>query len=732
MDHYSAMSASRVGESADDMDTLTGGSGLWALCVVAIKHRIQLDRAALAHDLALGRRPALTADIVRAARSAGLAAQVLTGASKQQLTQTPVPAILRMQDGQYVILGQRVDQDQACEIIRFEMPQPVQCTLDELVQNWSGEIILMTGTTETPADLSTTQFGIGWFVPILWRHKRTLIHILIASLFVHLFALATPIFMQVVIDKVLVHESVSTLLVISVSLGLLGLFHAILQYLRSYAINHMASRLDVELSSRVFAHLLKVPMAYYEHIAAGQIIARVRETDKIGAFLTGQASTVTLDILFAVVFLLILEAYSPRLTLIVVISIPIYVLVGVLIRPQLRSRTKQRFSKDAQSQQILVECVVGAHTVKTNAIEPLAQTQWDQKRIEFAEQAFHANTLGNLALVSIQYVGTLTTAVILFFGARAAMSGELTIGGLVAFNMIASQIAGPIIRLSQLWQDYQQVQVSVSRLGDIMNLAPEAQHGALLNLPQMRGAISFRNVSFRYSDTTPEVLRDLSLDIPAGQVIGVVGSSGCGKSTLAKLAQRLHLPHQGQILIDGINIATVHPAWIRRQSGVVLQETLLFNRSIHENIAVAAPYMTRERVIEMAQLAGAHEFITKLPRGYDTMIEERGTSLSGGQRQRIAIARALATNPRILILDEATSALDYESEAIIQANLREIIRDRTVIIIAHRLSTVRHCDRIVGMADGRIVEDGTHDELLSRERGVYRHLWRLQSTTGRA
>lgn len=730
MDHDSALSASRVGESADETDVLTGGSGLWALSAVAIKHRVQLDRAALAHDLALGGRPALTGDIVRAAKSSGLTTQVLRGASKQQLAQTPVPAILRMQDGQYVILGQRADQDY--EIFRFEMPQPVRCTLDELAQKWSGEIILVTGTTETGADAAPPQFGIGWFIPIFWRHKRTLIHILTASLFVHLLALATPIFMQVIIDKVLVHESASTLMVISVSLALLGLFHAMLQYLRSYAINHMTSRLDVELSSRVFSHLLKLPMAYYERSAAGQIVARVREIDRIRAFLTGQATTVALDILFAVGFLLFLTAYSLRLTLIVVISIPIYVLVGALIRPQLRSRMKQRFAKDAQSQQFLVECVVGTHTVKSNAIEPLTQTQWDEKRIGFAEQAFHANTLGNLALVSFQYVGALTTAAILFFGARAVMSGELTIGGLVAFNMIAGQIAGPIIRLSQLWQEYQQVQVSVSRLGDIMNSAPETQHGALVNLPPMRGAISFRNVSFRYSDSAPEVLRDLSLDIPAGQVIGIVGSSGCGKSTLAKLTQRLHLPQQGQILIDGINIATVHPAWIRRQSGVVLQETLLFNRSIHENIAIAAPYMTREHVIEMAQLAGAHEFITKLPRGYDTMIEERGTSLSGGQRQRIAIARALATNPRILILDEATSALDYESEVIIQANLREIVRDRTVIIIAHRLSTVRHCDRIVGMADGRIVEDGTHDELLSREGGVYRHLWRLQSTTGGA
>jgi subfamily B ATP-binding cassette protein HlyB/CyaB len=719
-----ASSASRAPPVPEDMQTAPD-SALWALSAVAIKHMVHLDRAAMAHDLALGGRQACTEDIVRAATSAKLQVEVLKNADKEKLARIPVPAILRMKNGEYVVLGQKVDE--TCEIFRYEMVQPVRCTLDSLTPEWSGEIVMVTGRTETNAEDAKEDFGIRWFVPIVLRHKRTLIHILVASLFVHLFGLATPIFLQVIIDKVLVHDSISTLLVISISLGLLGLFHAVLQYLRTYAINHTAGRLGVELSRRVFAHLLKLPLAYYERSAAGQIVARLREIDRILTFLTGQAPTIALDILFAIVFFLVLAAYSLQHTLIVVLTIPAYLLVGAFIRPRLISRINQRFTKDAQSQQFLVECVVGAHTVKTNAIEPLAQSQWDDKRIGFSEQAFHANTLGGLVLVLIQYIGTATTAALLFFGARAVMSGTLTIGELVAFNMIAAQFAGPIVRLSQIWQEYQQVHVSISRLGDIMNTPTETQNGVLTNLPRMRGAISFRDVSFRYSDTTAEVLQNLSLEISAGQVVGIVGSSGCGKSTLAKLVQRLYLPQRGQISIDGLDIATVHPAWIRRQSGVVLQETLLFNRSIHENIAISAPYMTREHVTEMAKLAGAHDFIAKLPHGYDTMIEERGSSLSGGQRQRIAIARAMAVDPRILILDEATSALDYESEVIIQTNLREIVRHRTVIIIAHRLSTVRHCDRIYGMADGRIVEDGTHDELLHRENGVYQRLWRLQS-----
>jgi subfamily B ATP-binding cassette protein HlyB/CyaB len=718
-----ALTAARVPPAREELQTAPD-SALWALCAVAIKHMVHLDRAALAHDLALGGRQAGTEDIVRAATSANLQVEVLKNADREKLARIPVPAILRMKNGEYVVLGQKVDE--TCEIFRYEMVQPVRCKLDTLASEWSGEIVLVTGRTETSTEEAKANFDIRWFIPFVLRHKRTLIHILIASLFVHLFGLATPIFFQVIIDKVLVHDSTSTLLVIAVSLGLLGLFQVVLQYLRMYAINHTASRLGVELSRRVFAHLLKLPLAYYERGAAGQIVTRLREIDRILGFLTGQAPAIALDIVFAIVFFVVLMAYSSQLTLIVVLSIPAYLLIAAFIRPKLINRIKNRFSKDAQSQQFLVECVVGAHTVKTNAIEPLSQNQWDEKRIAFAEESFYANTLGGIFGVSIQYVGMATTAALLFFGAHAVMAGTLTIGELVAFNMIAAQFAGPIVRLSQVWQEYQQVRVSVLRLGDIMNSPIEAQHGVLTNLPRMRGEISFRDVSFSYAETTPEVLKNLSLEIPAGQVVGIVGSSGCGKSTLAKLVQRLYLPQRGQISIDGLDITSVHPAWIRRQSGVVLQETLLFNRSIHENIAIGAPYMTREHVIEMAKLAGAHHFITKLPHGYDTMIEERGTSLSGGQRQRIAIARALAMDPRILILDEATSALDYESEFIIQTNLREIVRHRTVIIIAHRLSTVRHCDRILGMAGGRIVEEGTHDELINREHGVYRHLWELQ------
>jgi len=361
----------------------------------------------------------------------------------------------------------------------------------------------------------------------------------------------------------------------------------------------------------------------------------------------------------------------------------------------------------------------------------MMQAQWEERLASYVSKSFDAGVTGALGQNMIQYVRKVTTALIVFVGAEAVIEGSMSVGELIAFNMIASQVVQPILRLSQLWQDFQQVQVSVARLGDILNSPPEPVPQNLLTLPPPSGAIEFRNVTMRYRPDAPDVLRNVTLSIAPGEVVGIVGPSGSGKSTLTKLIQRLYGPQIGQVMIDGVDVAQLDPGWLRRQIGVVLQENILFNRTIHENIALGDPAMPRVLVMQAARLAGADEFIAQLPQGYDTMIEERGANLSGGQRQRIAIARALATNPRILILDEATSALDYDSERIIQENMRAIVRGRTVVIIAHRLAAVRPCTRIVGMARGEIVEVGSHDELLRREGGLYAHLWDLQSDQAR-
>ena len=554
---------------------------------------------------------------------------------------------------------------------------------------------------------------------------------LLASFFVQIFALVTPLFFQVVIDKVLSHKSYDTLFVLVGALIVISLFDVVLQYLRSYALSHTTNRIDVELGRRLFFHLFHLPMSYFETRSAGQTVARVRELETIRAFLTGQGLFSALDIFFTLVFIAVLLAYSWKLTLIVVGSIPLYLLIAALVRPILRETIKEKFNRGAESQQMLVEAIVGAQTVKAAAVEPAMQVQWEEKLAAYVSSSFDAGLIGSGGQMAIQYVSKLTTALLLLFGAKAVIDGEMSVGELVAFNMISAQVAQPILRLSQIWQDFQQVQISIDRLGDILNMPTEPLNLAHGNLPPAKGAIEFRNVTFRYRSGAPEALKDVSLAIRPGEVIGIVGRSGSGKSTLAKLIQRFYIPEQGQVLIDGVDVAQVNPAWLRAQIGVVLQENLLFNRSLHENIALANPTMSRAQVIAVARLAGADEFVSRLAHGYDTIIEERGTNLSGGQRQRIAIARSLAIQPPILIFDEATSALDYESERLIHNNMREIVKGRTVIIIAHRLQAVRPCNRIIGMHEGRVVEIGSHDELL-RAKGLYAHLWALQNETSAA
>jgi len=702
-----------------------GDSGLYALAMIAGYFRIAADPQQMSHDLGLGERAADSADIVRAARRMGLKSSLFRRQRPKRLASVPTPAIVGLKDGTFGILAARLA-DGRIRLVRPVARTQSMETVESLAELWTGEIVLVTRRAGGPG-LDPKTFGFRWFLPSIWRYRRPLAQILVASLFIQLFALVTPLFFQIVIDKVLVHKGMSTLIVIVIGLIVIGLFDVTLQYLRTYALSHTASRIDVELGARLFDHLLRLPLAYFETRATGQTVARVRELETIRSFLTGQGLSSAIDLVFTVVFISVLFLYSITLTLIVLCSIPVYLLVASLIRPVLRERIKERFNRGAESQQFLVETIVGVHTVKSSAIEPVLRNEWEEKLAAYVRTSFQAVALSGFGQNAIQYVNKATTALVIFFGAQAVIAGEMTVGALVAFHMIMNQLTAPIIRLSQLWQDFQQIKISVDRLGDILNVPPETRRLAPAALPPAQGAIRIINVSFRYDQVGPEILSDVSLEIPAGQVLGIVGPSGSGKSTLTKLIQRLYLPQRGQILIDGVDIGQVDTAWLRRQIGVVLQENVLFHRSIHDNIALANPGLPRSLVIAAAKLAGADEFITRLPLGYDSVIEERGSNLSAGQRQRIAIARALVTRPRILIMDEATSALDYESERIIHTNMRNIASGRTVIIIAHRLAAVRFCDSIIAISDGRIVEQGTHRELTARPDGVYAKLWRLQN-----
>jgi subfamily B ATP-binding cassette protein HlyB/CyaB len=508
----------------------------------------------------------------------------------------------------------------------------------------------------------------------------------------------------------------STLDVLIIGLIAIAMFEAILGALRTYLFAHTTNRIDVELGARLFRHLLALPIAYFQARRVGDSVARVRELENIRQFLTSSALTLVIDLFFTFVFLAVMFFYSPLLTFVVLGAFPFYIAISAGATPLFRQRLDEKFRRGAENQAFLVESVTGVETLKAMAVEPQMQRRWEEQLAGYVAASFRVISLANTVIASL-----------LYFGAKLVIEGDLSVGEFVAFNMLAARVSSPVLRLAQMWQDFHQARISVARLGDILNTVPEPSFSpGRAALPAIRGQITFEHVGFRYRVDASEVLHDVSFEVSPGQIVGVVGSSGSGKSTLAKLIQRLYVPESGRVLVDGVDLTMVDLAWLRRQIGIVLQENVLFNCSVRENIALADPTMPMDRVIVAATLAGAHDFILELPEGYDTIVGERGSSLSGGQRQRIAIARALITDPRILIFDEATSALDYESERAIQQNMKQITNGRTVFIIAHRLSTVRHANRIIAIERGRIVEDGNHDELI-RSNGRYAKLHYLQA-----
>ncbi|MCC7006053.1 MAG: type I secretion system permease/ATPase [Ottowia sp.] len=707
-------------------------SGLLALLLMAGLHGVSADAAKLKHEF--GAELFTISKILRAAQFLGMSAKAITQ-DPARLARAPLPAVAQDKQGQFFIVG-KVDTSGATAtrhsaalspdtriLIQRPGSAPSILKLEEFLSLWSGQLIFFTSRASYAGEMA--KFDFTWFIPAIIKYRKLLREVLLISLVLQLIALATPMFFQVVVDKVLVNHAMKTLHVVAIGLICATLFESLLTGIRTYVFAQTSSKMDVELGARLFRHLLNLPISYFQARRVGDSVARIRELENIRSFLTGNAMTLVLDVLFSFIFLGIMFWYSVWLALVVVASIPLYGVISLIFTPILRTRLDDKFNKSAENQSFLVETISGIDTVKAMAVEPSWQQKWEKQLAAYVSSGLSTNNIAMVASGSVTLISKLVTVVIMWLGASFVIDNQMTVGQLVAFNMLAGQVAAPILRLAQLWNDFQQVGISISRLGDILNTRTEIV-GQKTRIPRIAGAIEFDQVSFRYRPDAPDVIRSVNLKIHPGEVIGIVGRSGSGKSTLTKLVQRLYVPDRGRVMVDGQDIAIIDTTSLRYQIGVVLQENTLFNRSIRDNIALSNPALPIEIIIDMAKLAGAHEFICELPEGYDTLVGEHGTGLSGGQRQRIAIARALIANPRILIFDEATSALDYESEKIIQDNMRQICAGRTVLIIAHRLSAVRDANRIVVMDRGQIVEVGNHAALLSNVHGIYTQLYTLQ------
>ncbi|KAM3092000.1 peptidase domain-containing ABC transporter [Phormidesmis sp. 146-35] len=585
------------------------------------------------------------------------------------------------------------------------------------------EVLLLQPTKSAP----TGKFGLSWFLPSLYKYRRILIEVFVASFFVQLFGLANPLMTQVIIDKVLVQNSADTLQVLGVFLIVIAVFEGILTSLRTYLFVDTTNRIDLALGSEIIDHLLRLPLRYFERRPVGELATRINELENIRQFLTGTALTVVLDAVFSVIYIVVMFIYSWLLTLVALATLPLFAALTAITSPIVRRQLRVKAERNAEAQSHLVEVLSGIQTVKAQNIELRSRWQWQERYARYVSAGFKTVLTFTAASSTSNFLNQLSGLLVLWVGAYLVLQGQITLGQLIAFRIIAGYVTSPLLRLTQLWQNFQETALSLERLSDILDTPLEATEVDRQNIPMpvIQGTVKYENVSFRFNPTGPLQLNNVSLEFPAGSFVGVVGQSGSGKSTLMKLLPRLYPLESGRILIDQYDINKVELYSLRRQIGIVPQDTLLFEGTIQENIALNYPDATAEEIINAAKIAAAHDFIMDLANGYNTRVGERGSSLSGGQRQRIAIARTILQNPRLLILDEATSALDYESERQVCLNLAQAFRGRTVFFITHRLSTIRNADNILLLDQGLVAEQGTHADLISLK-GRYFCLYQQQ------
>ena len=698
-------------------------TGLISLEIVAKLNQVDIDMRAVVRNYGIESADISPEELIRIAQNSDFKIKK----KKLSLTELgeskyPTPAILRKKNGDYlVLLAVKKDEKRAMILIPLER-SPKSIAIEELQEELEDYILVLKHKLMT----DEVKFGFKWFFVEILKYKKIVGQVLLGSFVIQLFGLVTPLFTQVILDKVLVHRTISTLNVLAFAFIFVSIFELLLNLARNYIFIHTTSKIDAKLGAKLFKHLFRLYYVYFENRQVGNIAARVRELDRIREFITDKSVSVILDLFFSVVFVVIMLMYSVKLTVISLLFIAIIGIIFLIITPELRVRLEDKFQMGAQSNSYLVESITGVQTVKSLGVEGSMFKKWEDKLGKYIKSSFNLSIMGNFTGSITKFLQKLMTIAILYVGVCLVIENKLTIGQLIAFQMFAGQFSAPVLRLVNLWNEFQQTLLAVDRIGDILNSPLEVQDSKSITLNNVKGHIKFENLSFKYNIDLPNVLNQVNFEILPGMKVGIVGRSGSGKSTLTKLIQRLYYPSEGTIYIDGIDIRNINPIWLRTNIGIVLQENFLFSGTIRDNIVLPRPNMPMEAVVQVAKISGAHEFISKLPKGYETQVGERGSSLSGGQKQRIAIARALITDPRILIFDEATSALDYESEKIIKDNLDVITKGRTTLFIAHRLSTIQNCDVIICFDNGKIVEVGTHEQLLQHD-GYYKKLYLAQN-----
>ena len=708
-------------------------SALFSLCSIARHHNIDMDIRRVMHDYAVDAEEPRETLLLEIARDHEMKVRrVKYGWEKLVSLRNAYPALVAKKNGKYAVLCgvRRNAEDQEEAVVLDPEHGGAQnqfrfLSREAYEEEYSPKLVLLKKIYRLTDE--DRPFSLAWFIPEFMKLKGIFGQIALAVALITLLSLVVPLFFQIVVDKVLVNRAYTTLNILALGIVVSIIFNGFLDFVRSYFLLFATNKIDISTATKTFRHLMRLPIEFFERVPSGVLLKHMQQTEKIRGFLSGNLFFTILDVFSLFIFIPFLMLYSVELTLVVIgYSALMACVIACLIKPFQR-RLNELYQAEGKRQSMLVESIHGVRTVKSLSLEPVQEKYWDDSTAYAIKSYFKVGKISMTARSISHVLELLMSITVIWLGAHLVFNYQITIGALIAFQMLAGRVTGPLVKMVGLIHEYQQIALSVRMLGVVMNTPMEPEGGGMRN--PLRGNVTFENVTFQYRPDLPSVIKNVSFEVPQGGTLGIVGRSGSGKTTLTKLLQGLYNVQQGLVKIDGVDIREIDKSHLRGSIGVVLQENYFFSGTVRENIGMTRRSASLEEIIYAAKLAGADEFIQKLPRGYDTMLEENASNLSGGQKQRLAIARALLSNPPILIFDEATSALDPESEHVIQTNLKAIAKGRTVLIISHRLSIVSNSDNILVIDAGEKVDFGTHRELLSRP-GIYQEFWNQQMGKG--